>query len=65
MAVDTRARLSQAHVRLVQPPTLSGSDGERSASWTELFFDLVYVVAVSRVTRIVADDPTLHGVACS
>ena len=63
MAVDARARLSRAHGRLVQPPTLSGSDAERSASWTELFFDLVYVVAVSRVTRIVADDPTPRGVA--
>jgi low temperature requirement protein LtrA len=63
VAVGSRTRLSEARGRLVQPPTLSRSDRERSASWTELFFDLVYVVAVSRITKIVADDPTLHGAA--
>jgi len=62
VTVGPRTRLSEARRRLVQPPALSRSDSESSASWTELFFDLVYVVAVSRVTRIVADDPTIRGI---
>ncbi|SIN20473.1 low temperature requirement protein A [Micromonospora cremea] len=34
----------------------------RRASWLELFFDLVFVVAVLRLGQRLVDDPTAHGV---
>jgi low temperature requirement protein LtrA len=47
----------------VRPPVLrtEESDGERRATWTELFFDLVFVAAVSRTSQILADDPSGAG----
>jgi low temperature requirement protein LtrA len=49
----------------VRPPVLrtQESDGERRATWTELFFDLVFVAAVSRTSQILADDPSGSGAA--
>src|SRR4051812_32396045 len=49
----------------VRPPTLrtEEADGERRATWTELFFDLVFVAAVSRTSQILADDPSAAGAA--
>ncbi|HKP67794.1 MAG TPA: low temperature requirement protein A [Pyrinomonadaceae bacterium] len=35
--------------------------GERHASWLELFFDLVFVLAVAQVARILADHSDLGG----
>ena len=49
----------------VRPPVLRtaerGSE-QRRATWTELFFDLVFVVAVSRINEILADDQSRAGV---
>ncbi|WP_158623798.1 low temperature requirement protein A [Corallococcus llansteffanensis] len=36
---------------------------ERRATWTELFFDVVYVVAIARVAHELKQDPTLPGAA--
>jgi low temperature requirement protein LtrA len=40
---------------------LNTSDGERHASWGELFFDLVFVLAVAKVAAILAKDSDLDG----
>lgn len=42
--------------------TLDASDGERHASWFELFFDLVFVVAVAQIAKILANDSDVDGV---
>jgi low temperature requirement protein LtrA len=50
--------------RWLRPPTLrtAEEDGsERRATWTELFFDLVFVVAVERSTKLLEDDLSPHG----
>jgi low temperature requirement protein LtrA len=41
--------------------TLDDADAERHATWTELFFDLVFVVAVAELGALLHDDPTLTG----
>lgn len=41
--------------------TLEISEGERHASWLELFFDLVYVLAVSQMTHILSDHSDFGG----
>ena len=41
--------------------TLDADGGERHASWLELFFDLVYVLAVSRVAHILSEHSDLNG----
>ncbi|MBA2272387.1 MAG: low temperature requirement protein A [Actinobacteria bacterium] len=47
---------------LVRPPVLRTTEqGDRSATWTELFFDLVFVVAVSRTSEILASNPAGGG----
>lgn len=40
---------------------LAGSTKETHASWLELFFDLVFVVAVSELARTLRGDLTAHG----
>lgn len=47
-----------------RPPVLrtdAGADGERHATWFELFFDLVYVVAVAELAHLLHEDLTLRG----
>jgi len=62
-AAAIRERVSTARERLVRPPVLrTAEDQERSATWTELFFDLVFVVAVSRTTTILVEDHTAAGI---
>ena len=34
---------------------------DRRISWLELFYDLVYVIAISRITHHLAQDLTVHG----
>jgi low temperature requirement protein LtrA len=46
---------------LVRPE--SEGEGERRTSYLELFFDLVFVFAVTQVTSLVAHDPTARGFA--
>ena len=40
--------------------TLEGG-GERHASWLELFFDLVFVLAVAQIARLLTDNSDLYG----
>ncbi|MET1010207.1 MAG: low temperature requirement protein A, partial [Gaiellaceae bacterium] len=42
--------------------TVEDDDGdERHATWLELFFDLVFVVAIAQLADGLAADPSLHG----
>jgi low temperature requirement protein LtrA len=51
--------------RFLAPPrvrTLEGGEDEiRRATWLELFFDLVFVVAVAQLANALSDDTTLEG----
>ena len=48
--------------RAVRPPILrTAHDGERHATWLELFFDLCFVAAVAALTHDLRADPTLGG----
>jgi low temperature requirement protein LtrA len=40
----------------------AGEDEDRSATWTELFFDLVFVAAVGRTTTILLEDQSTENV---
>jgi low temperature requirement protein LtrA len=46
-----------------QPPRLRTltSEGERHASWLELFFDLVFVVAITELSRVLVADHSALG----
>jgi low temperature requirement protein LtrA len=51
--------------RLVEPPRLrtgEGAEEERHASWLELFFDLVFVVAITQLGESLAHDVSWTGV---
>lgn len=66
-ATRNAARLGQGP-RLLQPPRLRvGPDepheGERHASWFELFFDLVFVVAVAKLAHGLVEDAPAPGFA--
>ena len=52
-------------LRLLRPPRLRtlGDDGHRHASYLELFFDLVFVVAIAQLTHELVLDHSLHGFA--
>ena len=54
-AVQSRAR-NRPRLR-----TIEQIDGERHASWLELFFDLVFVLAVSQVARVMSTTMDLPG----
>ena len=42
--------------------TVEDDDGdERHATWLELFFDLVFVVAIAQLADGLAEDPSVHG----
>jgi low temperature requirement protein LtrA len=50
--------------QLLRPPrlrTLDDADGERHASWLELFFDVVFVVAIAQLAHELAVDHSLRG----
>jgi low temperature requirement protein LtrA len=54
----------QPRSRLLSPPrirTLEDGEGERRATWLELFFDLVFVVAVAQLSNALSNDLTLEG----
>ncbi len=44
-----------------RPPTLYTREGDRHATWLELFFDLVYVVAVAELGGLLHEDHSLTG----
>ena len=53
-----------ARSRLLAPPRLRVVDHpeeERRATWLELFFDLVFVVAVAQLSNALSDDRSLEG----
>jgi low temperature requirement protein LtrA len=41
----------------------SGPDSEQRVTSLELFFDLVFVFAITQVTSLLSNDPTWHGLA--
>jgi low temperature requirement protein LtrA len=47
---------------LMQPLRLWPSHGQRRATWMELFFDLIFVAAISEVSKSLSADFTLAGV---
>ena len=59
--------MSESHVparRWLRPPqlrTVAAEGGERHASWLELFFDLVLVVAIAQLAHLFAHHPDWHG----
>jgi low temperature requirement protein LtrA len=52
--------------QLLRPPKLRTGEGleqdERHATWTELFFDLVFVAAIAELGSVLRDDPSLEGI---
>ena len=44
------------------PKKFSTDSGERKISWLELFYDLVYVIVISRTTQLFVQHTTLDGV---
>ena len=53
-----------ARSRSLDPPrlrVLESAEEERRATWLELFFDLVFVVAVAELGETLSDDATLGG----
>ena len=49
---------------LLRPPRLRAVEeraGERHATWFELFFDLVFVVAVAELAHLLVEDTSLRG----
>jgi low temperature requirement protein LtrA len=52
-------------LRLLRPPRLRtlDDDGNRHASYLELFFDLVFVVAIAQLSHELVLDHSLHGFA--
>ena len=56
--------MAESQSRLVSPPRIRSLEGEeeiRHATWLELFFDLVFVVAVAQLASSLSDDLSLHG----
>ena len=50
--------------RLLSPPQLRAVEqGHRSASWLELFFDLVFVIAIAQLATLLAEDASPAGYA--
>ena len=60
-----RAGISAMSVIRVSPPRLrtKEEEGHRSATWLELFYDLVFVVAVAVLAVRLLDDATAEGIA--
>src|SRR5712691_13158643 len=54
---------ADGRARWLQPPRLRtlAVEGERRASWLELFFDLVFVVAITELSRLLVLDHSAGG----
>ena len=48
-------------VRSLKPPVLRIAEERRSASWLELFFDLVFVVAIAQLALALGENLTAQG----
>ena len=46
----------------IRPPQLREGSDERSATWLELFYDLVFVVAVAELAHALEADVSIAGV---
>ena len=56
--------MREGRFRLLSPPrirSLEDAGDSRHATWLELFFDLVFVVAVAQLASSLSHDLTLHG----
>lgn len=58
----TEQKKSSNSVTPLRLRTLEPTDGERHASWLELFFDLVFVLAVAQIAKILAEHSDWFGV---
>src|SRR5919198_2475998 len=58
-----QVRETDGHVTWFEPPRLRtlADEGERHASWLELFFDLVFVVAITELSRVLVEDHSALG----
>src|SRR5438477_4229287 len=56
-------REAEAQINWFRPPRLRtlADEGERHASWLELFFDLVFVVAITELSRVLVEDHSPLG----
>ena len=56
-------READAQINWFQPPRLRtlADEGERHASWLELFFDLVFVVAITELSQYLVADHSAAG----
>jgi low temperature requirement protein LtrA len=63
MAVRIRRGSSAPGQHWLEPPRLRTvvRDDERHASWLELFFDLVFVVAITELSRLLVGDHSARG----
>jgi low temperature requirement protein LtrA len=65
VVTDKEPRVERV-ARWLRPPTLRAGEGlemeERHATWTELFFDLVFVAAIAALGAILREDPSLDGI---
>lgn len=52
----------QGNIWWAPPKKFSTDSGERKISWLELFYDLVYVIVISRTTQLFVQHSTLDGV---
>jgi low temperature requirement protein LtrA len=62
--LGTRTRPGARHEPWLVPPrlrTIGGDAGERRATWLELFFDLVFVVAIAQLSHLLEADPSTGG----
>ena len=59
MAEQTNSSNSVTPLRV---RTLEPTEGERHASWLELFFDLVFVLAVAEIAKILAGHSDVYGI---
>jgi low temperature requirement protein LtrA len=57
------SRSAQPWLRPPRLRTLADAEEERHASWLELFFDLVFVVAIAELSHELVVDHTLNGFA--
>ncbi|MEZ5426921.1 MAG: low temperature requirement protein A [Pyrinomonadaceae bacterium] len=55
-SIFKRERSNRPSLRTLEP-----TEGERHASWLELFFDLVYVLAVSQIAHMLSEHSDLGG----
>ena len=63
MALATERADDYGRARWFRPPRLLTLDdeGERHASWLELFFDLVFVVAITELSHFLVTDHSAGG----